>query len=183
MESLQTEIKKCGRCKGEKSIDSFYVDNHTKDRKSNYCKECVKVKVAEWVKKNPEKNRTGKIKWLKENKEKARITRNAWRMNNKEKVSEYRKRWVAKYPDKDKNRRLLYSTGITLARFEEMLKAQGGVCAICFHVSEDGRQLCVDHCHKTGKIRGLLCSACNTGIGLMKDDVSLMENAIKYLQV
>ena len=47
---------------------------------------------------------------------------------------------------------------------------------------ESSKSLCVDHCHKTGKIRGVLCRACNSGIGHLKDDISLLKRAIVYLE-
>lgn len=76
--------------------------------------------------------------------------------------------------------------GISRKDYESMLGAQDGVCAICGNpevvkIRGELLGLAVDHCHATGKIRGLLCSSCNTAIGLMKDDVNLLNSAIKYL--
>lgn len=62
-----------------------------------------------------------------------------------------------------------------------MLEKQKGVCAICFLPPLEIR-LAVDHCHKTGKIRGLLCTACNNALGCMLDSVYLLGSAIAYLQ-
>lgn len=76
------------------------------------------------------------------------------------------------------------------AEYEKLVAAQGGVCAIC-KLAETNvvskknpkvRILSVDHCHKTGKIRGLLCHACNVGIGHFEDDPSLIDRAIQYLK-
>jgi hypothetical protein len=77
--------------------------------------------------------------------------------------------------------------GLTPADFEAMLCAQDGVCAICAQPEtatrgDQLRSLCVDHNHDTGQIRGLLCSACNTGIGLLGDDVARLEAAASYLR-
>ncbi len=88
-----------------------------------------------------------------------------------------------------KDRWLRKRFGITLEQYEIMLKAQDGKCAICGR-SENGRgcrggvkDLAVDHDHKPdGKIRGLLCSPCNQGIGLFKDNPELLEKAIAYLR-
>lgn len=71
--------------------------------------------------------------------------------------------------------------GITLADFERMLEAQGGRCKICDapppNKSLKSRRLLVDHCHKTGKVRGLLCHKCNTAVGIVEqgDWVKKME--------
>ncbi len=73
--------------------------------------------------------------------------------------------------------RTLY--GITLEAYNEMLEAQGGVCAIC--QSESNRMLDTDHCHETGEVRGLLCNGCNQGLGQFKDSPKRLQNAIDYL--
>jgi Recombination endonuclease VII len=72
--------------------------------------------------------------------------------------------------------------GISLDTYNDMLKTQGGVCEICEQSCKSGRRLAVDHCHTTNKVRGLLCSACNQGLGLFKDSPELMLKAIQYLK-
>ena len=73
--------------------------------------------------------------------------------------------------------------GLDFKDYKEMLDKQGGVCAICSSPPPNNRKtrLAIDHCHKTGKVRGLLCDRCNRSIGLLKDDISILKNAIKYL--
>lgn len=63
------------------------------------------------------------------------------------------------------------------------MKKQNNVCAICFksELTVRNKNLAVDHCHKTGIIRGLLCSNCNRAIGLLKDNVVIIKSALKYL--
>lgn len=63
-----------------------------------------------------------------------------------------------------------------------MLDDQGGVCAICSKEDAAGKRLAVDHCHETGKVRGLLCLKCNTVLGKMNDEVNLLKKAIAYLE-
>jgi hypothetical protein len=72
------------------------------------------------------------------------------------------------------------SFGISLNEYNSMLDSQGGVCAICG--TKENRNLAVDHDHNTGKIRGLLCTNCNTAIGSFKDDINIMERAINYMK-
>jgi len=71
--------------------------------------------------------------------------------------------------------------GITQAEYDTMLKAQGGVCAICGKPPRKGRRLCVDHAHDNGRVRGLLCDRCNRAIGALSDDQSLLQRVLKYL--
>lgn len=78
--------------------------------------------------------------------------------------------------------------GISPKTYAQMLQGQNGVCAICNSPETATRlgvvkALSVDHCHTTGRIRGLLCSDCNTGIGKLKDDVTILQNAIRYLRL
>ena len=75
--------------------------------------------------------------------------------------------------------------GLTVEAYEALLAAQGGVCAICRRPpAADGRQkrLHVDHDHATDAVRGLLCSNCNTALGLLDDDVDRIAAAIFYLR-
>lgn len=69
--------------------------------------------------------------------------------------------------------------GVSEKDYEQMLLSHNNLCAICNKPSP--RTLHIDHDHKTGQVRGLLCSTCNTGIGLFKDDISVLNSAIAYL--
>lgn len=72
--------------------------------------------------------------------------------------------------------------GLTLEEYDEFVKGHGNRCAICARGPEhQQRRLHVDHDHESGKIRGLLCSSCNTGLGQFQDDPELLEEARKYL--
>lgn len=70
--------------------------------------------------------------------------------------------------------------GLTLEAFNAMVEAQGGKCAICNRLPSR-ENLDIDHCHKTGKVRGLLCSGCNRAIGYMSDDPVRLIAAANYL--
>lgn len=83
-----------------------------------------------------------------------------------------------------KRRTHLRAYGLTLDDYTAMLTAQGGRCAICGAASSDAtkRRLAVDHCHGTGRVRGLLCGKCNIGIGQFNHDPDLLTKAIEYLR-
>jgi hypothetical protein len=70
--------------------------------------------------------------------------------------------------------------GITKEMFNEMLNGQSGRCAIC-EIGIDEQSSHIDHCHTTGKVRGVLCEKCNKGLGQFDDNVNYLKNAIKYL--
>jgi len=92
-------------------------------------------------------------------------------------------------PEMYKNYELKKRFGINLQQFLEMEEKQKGVCAICGNPEEDidsrtnrVRDLAVDHNHKTGQIRALLCRGCNQGLGNFQEDLSRLEAAVSYLK-
>ena len=90
--------------------------------------------------------------------------------------------WKRKNARKAKEIKLKRYYGITANQYYAMSTSQGDVCKICKGKCKTGRELSVDHCHTIGKIRGLLCSNCNSGLGSFKDNVELMAEGIKYLE-
>jgi hypothetical protein len=84
---------------------------------------------------------------------------------------------------------LKYRYGISVEQFNLIRKKQDGCCAICkieLEIKKDStfrsKKVAVDHCHVTGKVRGLLCSSCNQGLGLFRDNETLLASAIEYLK-
>lgn len=80
---------------------------------------------------------------------------------------------------KVKSRYLMNRYGIDSAQYQEMFKAQEGKCAICLKVTTGTMH--VDHCHRTKKVRGLLCGSCNMALGLFDDSQQSLQKAIDYL--
>lgn len=72
--------------------------------------------------------------------------------------------------------------GITLDEYMAMFRDQGCVCATCGKTNENGHALSVDHDHKTGKVRGLLCQRCNYALGYIDDSVEIAKKMIEYLE-
>jgi len=73
--------------------------------------------------------------------------------------------------------------GLTVEQYNEIFDQQRGECAICGkHQTELTKGLAVDHNHETGKVRGLLCSYCNTAIGSFKESIGTMKKAIEYIK-
>ena len=74
--------------------------------------------------------------------------------------------------------------GLEYSDYLKIVEEQKGVCAICGEppdVNQRKKRLNIDHCHKTGQIRGLLCDLCNRALGLLRDDTKLLERSIQYL--
>lgn len=101
----------------------------------------------------------------------------------KKKMKEYTSNWNKNVTTKERRKYALkYKYGISQEIYDEMLEAQNGKCAICLNSPKSGRILCVDHCHRTGKVRKLLCSPCNTYLGKVENDTSVLERIGQYLR-
>lgn len=119
--------------------------------------------------------------------------------NNGNKCKACRSKWKKEYyrrPGvKEKERKHFLNSyfkrkyGITYEQYTDMFLKQNGKCAICgkeknYHDFRSSKRinLAVDHCHKTGKVRGLLCIICNNGLGAFKDDLKLFLKAMRYIK-
>lgn len=93
----------------------------------------------------------------------------------------YRAKQGPRYKRMQKDSDLKIRYKISIEDYERMFEAQGGVCFLCNKINEDGKLLAVDHCHTTGKIRGLLCRPCNCAIGLLKEDKVIIRKILEYI--
>jgi hypothetical protein len=122
-------------------------------------------------------------KYYKNNRKKVLKKQNEYNSNNREKYRDNSKRFYKNNKDYYREWRMRHSYGFSIDEYNNMFKMQNGCCAICkTHQSELKKSLSVDHCHKTGKVRGLLCDSCNRGIGLLKDDPKILQIALEYLK-
>lgn len=130
-----------------------------------------------------EKDRERILAWAK----KKRLEDPIWAERQREALNE-RQRRRGKDPEyraQRNRRRALARYGLTEVDYERLLEEQGGKCAICLTRPEDftwGSILHIDHCHDTGKVRGLLCPPCNTGMGKLKDNPDMLRRAADYLE-
>ncbi len=149
------DTKYCRQCKTTKPIMEFYRLRKDKPELRPHCKIC---------------NR----KYFK-----------IWRIKNKDKDAargrQRRKLLPERYKDYDRKK----VHGVAFGTYDKMLKEQSGLCAICKSDTPQSkrRSFSIDHCHKTGKIRALLCDPCNHGIGNFKDNADLLLAAIEYLKI
>jgi hypothetical protein len=119
----------------------------------------------------------------------ANCYKTVWRQSNPHQQAKARvytaKSNDAKGPEWRFNRSLIYKHGITIEDYYRILAKQKGKCAIC-RTEKPGHSrmlfFCVDHDHKTGKVRGLLCDDCNLGIGKLKDSRGNLLRAWRYLR-
>jgi hypothetical protein len=110
-----------------------------------------------------------------------------WAAKNPEKVREYRRKSWEKAHSKEWERQLRKRYGVDAATYERMFVEQKGLCGLCDQpglLKADGRveRLCVDHSHVTGRVRRLLCRACNFLVGRVEAQPSLHEKAFAYIR-
>jgi hypothetical protein len=127
-----------------------------------------------------EKKQYRRNQYLK-HKDKEKENRIKYLIKNREKILEKQRKYNKENPLKRKNAILKNVYGITLDDYNKMFEKQKGKCAICSkHQNELIRKLSVDHCHRTNKVRGLLCKNCNVALGYYeKYDKELFEKYLK----
>ena len=172
-------------------------------------REKERIRKKNWVENNPEKvmrynekTKEQRKKYRELNKESIKIRQQEWYEKNKERIlflrkenyqlnkEEIKKRQEA-YRNKPlskeraRNNNLMRQFGIDINGYNQILESQNYTCAICGS-NETGsahtQHFSVDHCHKTGKIRGLLCKPCNIMLGESQDDPKILFRAIEYLE-
>lgn len=153
--------KVCTKCKKERYHFDFHVDRSKKDGHHSICSFCHS-------KRNKEKRATDP-EFVKRCRERSR---------------QYRKDHPEKCRRGVRNATLKKKYGIGVDEYDKILREQRGTCAICDRTDSGvgHPNLHVDHNHKTGGVRGLLCQPCNTAIGMFRDKTALLKNAIAYLE-
>lgn len=151
-----SQIKLCRKCQTKKPLEDFGISNKSTDGRRYSCRECENRQIRENYVKDPSSRRSSSANYYykKESREGRR------------------------------ERMLMKNYNLTLEDYDSLLEAQDYKCAICrYEAGKRGRPLlAVDHCHDTGKVRGLLCDPCNRAIGMLLHDPVVIQNALNYIQ-
>lgn len=159
------ESKACSKCGELHSLDFFNKDKRRPDGRATLCKNCTRQKAKDYRKNNPER-----VKHL------DALSRKRHKDARHKRSIEYREQ----HADEIKNRLYERKYGITFNEKEGLFNKIDGKCMICSaEMTLEESQL--DHDHESREIRGILCINCNLLLGHAKDDVSLLEAAIDYL--
>lgn len=143
--------------------------------------ERYKKSVRNWRQANPEKLKTQLDNWRRKNKPIIKKQRQRYYRKNSEKVKQSARLRRSNFPEKIRQsnlKQLARRYGLKLEDFLRLRKSTPH-CPIC--EKKFIRTPCLDHCHKTGALRGFLCFKCNTALGLLNDSVGVMQKAISYL--
>lgn len=199
---MTVEFRKCPRCEISKSVSEFQKDNRPGKSWRVWCRPCRKIREREyreeWAlerseKPEPVQKRCSKCKLTKSIE---KFVRDRCRPDgfhvwckdclhpiSRERVANLKTRLT---PEEKAARKQIQREKTLLIKqieFDAMLVAQKGVCRICLLPPKEGKSLNIDHCHKTGRVRGLLCHNCNLGLGLFRDNPTILATAIEYLGV
>ena len=159
----------CARCKQPKPTADFrIIVARGKSRYDSYCRDCNNAYARDF-----------RAKDLTAYREKA----NAYYQANAERKKELARQWrTGAGSGRHRGHVLKKLYGISLEEYEALLDSQDGVCAICKETPRNNRFLGVDHDHDTGRVRGLLCTTCNVGLGALHDSVEILRSALAYLE-
>lgn len=152
-------MKQCTKCKEVKELSCFGNDSYKKDGKKSACKECYKEYDKQRYVSDIEGQRA--------------------------RVKKYRDSLTKEQRYKaNRNTKLKQAYGLTHEQVEEMKRLQNYRCYVCFceEAEAGSKGLVVDHNHTTGKVRKLLCSPCNTSLGLLREDKKIFTSLIKYIE-
>lgn len=168
---LTPDVKVCCTCKVPKLFTDFSKNKRTKDGHKYSCKACISLTYFK-------------------NQEQEKAARKKHYQNNKQAALERSYEWRGKNPDKrqlsERKRNLRQKYGLSWEQFVTMYEEQHKKCHIChsnlsIFPSEPYPSACVDHCHTTNKVRGLLCYNCNLILGHALDNVQILQSSIEYL--
>lgn len=156
--------KQCrGKCREWKPLDDFYKHPKGKYGRASWCKQCQKDHIRA--------------------KRESQLTPEQVEIRSR-RAQERTLELIGSTQLYDRRAKLKKKYGITILEYHELLSEQGGRCAICGRLAEEERygRLHVDHCHLENRVRGLLCTNCNNGVGRFMDSPELMRLAADYLE-
>lgn len=190
--------KICKTCNEKKDLSEFHKHLNCKFKVRNECKKCRIKKQLKYQKNNKEAYLEYQKKHYSKNKKQYKKyaieykdIKNKQRREKYANDPEYRKKilkdiksYHKKNPLVKKRQSLKNLYNLSLEDFDNLLKKQNDSCAICKIKNNGNKRIFpfVDHCHKTNKIRGILCINCNQALGKFKDNIQFLKNAIKYLK-
>lgn len=176
----------CNQCKAEYKREHYQENKEELKKKHKAYRDKPEVKA---------KSKIRRKKYYQENKQeiarKNKIIRGG---DNKESYNQSQKKYRENNPEKVLCYRLRNAYGIDLQEYTRMYEEQGKKCTVCCDELVHGldcmsksdpnwiRRAIVDHCHTTGKVRDLICTRCNTALGLLREDIKIFKGAIKYIK-
>jgi hypothetical protein len=158
-------MKTCSKCAAALPLSAFYLRKDN-GKPHSACKACERAATKVWYDNN---------------RDKAIAKYKAWRLENLDTVRQYRRENREKHYRQEVSRKY----GVSVAWLDKALADQGNKCACCGREFVSGDKQTtphVDHCHKSGQVRGVLCNRCNSVLGLCEDSTELLSSLLGYLK-
>lgn len=177
------EIKelKCNECKESLPLANFSKCNSTTRGYQYKCSGCMSL-LNKTEEVRAKKREDIKV-WRKNNPEKRQEQKKRHYEKNKEKILKRSNDWYYANTDRFRNNAMFRKYGVTLEQFNASREKQEYCCALCGeHESVNKQGLVIDHCHISGDVRKLLCTPCNVGLGMFKDNPELLLKAAGYIK-
>ena len=171
-------VKICSKCGKEKELHEFPTSKREKYGVSYECKKCRHQYYLDNRERFIAKSKEQRIK----NKEALSEYRKEYAKKNKEKIADFQKEYRKTHKEERLNHQYLRKYNISLNEVKELYKKQDGKCALFGEELKWGRECHLDHDHKTGEVRGLLCYKCNLMVGFAEDNVEKLLAAIDYIK-
>ena len=131
----------------------------------------IRIRICKWCKQEYKLNINGGKHFYCSDKCRQDWHYNRWKSNGGKRC-----------PQKTREYQLKTHYGISIEEFNKLFDDQNKACKICNKQNTCGKNWHVDHCHQTGKIRGILCAKCNQALGMVYDDIKILQNMIQYLE-
>lgn len=161
-------MKRCVKCGIVQPLESFYKAAGMRDGYRGDCKACFKARAKARYPLVREQNIARAQKWREDNLDRFRENQRRMRNTPEGKAKQRADHLKRKY-------------GMTVQEYDTLLSKQGGCCAICGRKPRPDISLHLDHDHRTGRLRGILCFRCNNALGDFDDGVALLQQALGYL--
>lgn len=196
---MATSTKQCSRCEQRRPLGDFYRRRASGDGLGPLCKGCSQARNAASRRRYKQLNAVRDVRALtpakacrvcKQSRPSAEYALASDKRDGLGDIcrdchAAQRREAYESRPAEARREMNLRRFGLNATDYDAMLAAQGGVCAICASAQPRGRwntHFAVDHDHKSGRVRGLLCGTCNTALGMAKDNPELLRAAADYLE-
>ncbi len=165
---IESPTKRCSRCAQIHPAEFFCKDKNRRDGRHPWCRSCAKEGQRRSLAKPAVRERQREYQRLWAQRPDNRTRRLAHQKTDAGKAAKRRAKLKAKY-------------GLTETKYNKIFTDQSGICAVCKSTFKSSKHTHIDHCHKTGKVRGILCHNCNRALGAVGDSSDILLALISYL--
>jgi hypothetical protein len=174
-------VKTCTKCLLPQPDEAFSFRDVVLGTRQNWCKKCVSRDNAAKYLADPAKKNASVAKYRAAHPERVEATNTSYYKTNRDDILARNRGWRLRNKRTVFGGKLKAAFGLSLEDWDVMLVAQSGRCEVCGEPLVKPKEPCVDHDHKTGKVRALLCGHCNLSLGHAQESVARLQALIEYI--